>query len=447
MGARLGIKTKGYSPYNGLSWDETAAVMETGTYPTKARLSQEEWDIIQDYVLRLAPDSLTLPPPPLAQPLQQFLPHAVNTDQQGGSLVTYLRFQADSQRMIVGNGAGQILHWQANQEAGHWRQFGSPILEVSDPIQGKTWVTEAGQMNPTERASGSISVIAGGSTDRMERGLHRPVQTLWQDLDGDGLIEAVVAEYGNRRGGLYLLVSQANGSYEKRELLGVPGAIRIIPTDLNGDQKTDLLVLAAQGNESIWALTQQEDLQFSARQLLRFSPLAGSSWMELKDYDGDGDLDLILVQGDNADYSILLKPYHGLRIFLNDGNWNFSEAFFYPLHGATRVIAEDFDQDGDLDFAITAFFPDFARTPEAGFVYLENEDAAAFSFQPHTFPTAKLGHWLVMEAADMDQDGDQDLLLGSFTYSLSPLPATLKQSWQTEGPDLIWLENVAASPQ
>ncbi len=35
-------------------------------------------------------------------------------------------------------------------------------------------------------------------------------------------------------------------------------------------------------------------------------------------------------------------------------------------------MARDFDGDGDLDLAVIAFFADYPKQPEEGFVYLEN---------------------------------------------------------------------------
>jgi len=92
-------------------------------------------------------------------------------------------------------------------------------------------------------------------------------------------------------------------------------------------------VMTAQGYEGISILYQFGNLDFKAEQVIRFSPISGSSWFEVLDYEGDGDQDIITVHGDNGDKTPILKPYHGLRIHLNDGSNHFSEAFFYPFYG------------------------------------------------------------------------------------------------------------------
>ena len=41
------------------------------------------------------------------------------------------------------------------------------------------------------------------------------------------------------------------------------------------------------------------------------------------DFNKDGLKDIIYTCGDNADYSMVLKPYHGVYIFLNEGESRF----------------------------------------------------------------------------------------------------------------------------
>ena len=159
------------------------------------------------------------------------------------------------------------------------------------------------------------------------------------------------------------------------------------------------------------------------------------------DFDGDGDLDLVTAHGDNADYSNVRKPYHGIRIYANDGSNHFSEAYFLALPGATRVVGRDFDGDGDTDFAVACNFADYANWPEASFVYLENLGGETVKFRGQTTPLALDGRWLILEADDYDGDGDDDLALGSFTLNPSTVPAALSRRWRDGKTDLLYLEN------
>ena len=96
--------------------------------------------------------------------------------------------------------------------------------------------------------------------------------------------------------------------------------------------------------------------------MLRFSPVYGTSWFEMIDYDGDGDDDIVTVNGDNADESYVLKPYHGLRIYLNDGNNHFEEKYFYPFYGATRFWPMILIKMGMSILRFCRLFPIFRTT-------------------------------------------------------------------------------------
>ncbi|MEY2586367.1 MAG: hypothetical protein RLY11_216, partial [Bacteroidota bacterium] len=65
--------------------------------------------------------------------------------------------------------------------------------------------------------------------------------------------------------------------------------------------------------------------------------------------------------------------------------------------------------DGDLDLATIAFFSEAERG--GSFIYFENKGGMNFLRKDHRIPQAK---WLVMESDDMDNDGDQDIILGNF---------------------------------
>ena len=271
--------------------------------------------------------------------------------------------------------------------------------------------------------------------------LHRPVHTLVHDFNLDGTDEIVICEFGHLTGALSLFVRNDGLHYSKEVLLNAPGTLRTVARDMNADNKMDLVVLTSQGREGVTIFYQTENLKFIPETVLEFSPVYGSSWFELLDFDGDGYDDIITANGDNGDKSYVAKPYHGIRIYINNGKNVFEETYFYPLNGATRLIAEDFDLDGDIDMAVLATFPDYENSPNSSFIYLENKDSEIFEFQDTTFKGVNLGRWLLMDSGDFDQDGDTDIVLSSFTYGFTPVPEYLAEIWDNTETDIVVLEN------
>ncbi|AKA36348.1 FG-GAP repeat domain-containing protein [Flagellimonas lutaonensis] len=405
----------------------------------RPEIALKDWVRLENYIVSLAPEKLPATPLPKAEALQQFTEKPLSLDDQNGSLITY--FQMERDHLFVGNYNGEVYNYMLSE-----RQR-KPIVKAKTPV---TWfstvgswafVTEVGLLDPSEQAEGSITVLGQKDTVRIPVKLHRPVHTLATDLNGDGTIELVVSEFGDQTGRLSLLTQNGDATYRQKTLLNQPGCIRTLAKDMNDDGKLDLVVLTSQGNEGITVLYQKNDLAFRAERVLEFSPVFGSSWFEMLDYNGDGHTDIVTVNGDNADKSYVHKPYHGLRIHLNDGQHNFEEVFFYPLNGATRFVAEDFDQDGDIDFGVISTFPDYERAPRRSFVYLENKNAETFTFSTKVLKDPFAGRWFLMDAGDVDNDGDLDMVLTSFTYSFMAVPKNLSDRWADENVDVLLLEN------
>jgi len=229
------------------------------------------------------------------------------------------------------------------------------------------------------------------------------------------------------------------GEIEQQVLRALPGAIKVYTDDFNKDGRPDLIVLMAQAQEGIYVLLNQENGRFETQELLSFPVIYGSSYFELDDFNNDGFRDILYTCGDNGDYTgNILKNYHGVYIFLNDGNNRFTQKYFFPVHGCYKAMAKDFDKDGDLDIATISYFPDTKNQPQESFVYLRQE--TAFQFRPYAIKEFNEGRWLTMDAADVDGDGDDDIVLGS----LIPPYEEQQEKWKTTGKQrvaLLLLEN------
>jgi hypothetical protein len=177
--------------------------------------------------------------------------------------------------------------------------------------------------------------------------------------------------------------------------------------------------------------------QFEGKKILNFPAIYGSTYFELDDFNHDGFPDILYSCGDNADYSPVLKPYHGIYIYLNDGKNNFKRQYFFPMHGCFKAIARDFDGDGDLDIAAISFFPDNVHHSEEGFFYLEN--TGGLQFHPYTIPGTKAGRWLTMDAGDFYGSGKPDIILGNFNLGNADSTNDLQKK---KSPPFIVLRNI-----
>src|SRR5262249_1038517 len=198
------------------------------------------------------------------------------------------------------------------------------------------------------------------------------------DLNQDGREDLVVCSFGNRLGRFSWFEGTDRGDFVEHVLLDRPGAIRSEVRDFNGDGRPDILVLMAQAREGLYLFLNQGRGQFRMETILEMPPTWGFAGFEVADFNQDGHFDLVVVNGDNGDFALPLKSYHGVRIYLNDGRNHFRESFFYPLYGAYKAVARDFDGDGDLDLAVIAFYPDFEQEAPESFVYLENKGGLKF---------------------------------------------------------------------
>ncbi len=442
MGARLGIQTKGYDPYKGMEQMDVMMIQAGEAYPEKPRIVQEDWDKIVKYYQTEAPEKLDLPKSnEKIEDLSQFsVKKLLKNDFL--PIVTMAKIDEQNQQIFLGTLDGTLRAYDSNLKLKKKYSSESPSVGIWNHSATQFDLLTIGQINPNEQQNG---VFLNFEADK-ERGipqikeLKRPVDFVEIDINNDKINEVFVAEYGYEWG--LLSWYEKTGKTWKRHLLSNEvGASRILINDFNKDGLPDLAVLFAQGNEHISIYYNKKFGEFEEKQVLRFTPVYGSSDLELIDFNKDGYMDLLYSNGDNADFSAVQKPYHGVRIFLNDKRDNFKEAYFYPLGGAFRVKSADFDLDGDNDIVASSFFPIDERIPSNNFIYLEQ--VTPLNFKIKTFKQANLGKWMTMDIGDLDKDGDTDILLGSFMLSMRMGERQVLENSKTT-PFLI-LENKAKS--
>jgi len=409
-------------------------------YPSEPLLEKTDWEAIKQFYLSQAPKEIIPPVPDIPIGLKGFkvIQPAFKISPPSTTLVKFMQDQS----IFVGDALSKkLVQFDKNLnllKSGNILEGAVHLRESEDGY----WILSMGSFSPTDQASGMLLHLPKSENKKariIADQLKRPVHAAYGDLDQDGRTDIVLCEFGKWAGQLNILYNKGNQEFVPRSLVQQTGASKTFLRDFNQDGRLDIMVLFAQGQEGISLFYNQGKGQFSREVLLSFSPSHGSTNMELVDLENDGDWDIVYTAGDNADFNPILKPYHGVYVFENNGTNKYTQKYFYPLHGANGVKIVDFDLDGDLDMAAISFFPDFAKGAKESFVYLENQ--GDFSFVASTFENNSQGRWIVLDANDKDGDGDVDLILGALTFEVIP-DLGYTDRWIEKGLPFIVLENL-----
>ncbi len=216
------------------------------------------------------------------------------------------------------------------------------------------------------------------------------------DMDGDGDLDLVAT--GNRD----LIWFESNGArpltYTSHPIAnGINGARWVDLSDLDRDGDVDMVVASTKNNRLLWYENLNGNpLAFKERILTQAldSPRAVLS----ADIDMDGDLDLYTAS--HGDNKIAWFENNGARPPAFTQRIVATDAFY-----ARSVYAADVDGDGDLDLISAAQSSDQVA-------WYENQRGLPPTFTKHVVTKSADGVQHV-HAADMDGDGDTDILSAS----------------------------------
>lgn len=299
-------------------------------------------------------------------------------------------------------------------------------------------VADLGSFLPEDHSKGQVLWLSDIDKQTLESSprvildsIGRVADVQAADFDNDGDQDLVVAEFGwHKTGGIHVVFNDVNeaGEHSFRSLKvdHRPGTIHVPTTDLDGDGRKDFVALVSQEHEVIEAFMNRESGFEKVRIFSAPDPSYGSSGIELCDFDGDADLDILYTIGDTFD-SHLIKPYHGIWLLRNLGQLKFEPQYLAAMPGVLRALNADLDGDGDQDIVAAALLPLKSvqgMVPEKLQALIWLEQTSSGQFMRHVIQNG-LPIYSSILLSDTDADGDTDIIAGCFYAEPTNAPSLL----------------------
>ena len=267
-------------------------------------------------------------------------------------------------------------------------------LHVTWP-DGKTQIITAVKTDQTLTLNNSDAT-------KTENISHEHIQCVFEEV-GQQLIDPAAVHHEDR-------YNDFNDELLLIRLLSTEGP-KLVEGDVNKDNLVDFILLGA-ANDPIKLFIQKADGSFRFQPTSAFNNDAGfeSTCGALFDYDKDGDSDFIVGSGGNEPR--MPKTNFLIRLYLNDGKGNFSRVppvFPLVIGNFSTLKAEDKDRDGDPDLFLGARnVPGNYGLPPRSYL-LVNEKGSWKDIAPPAL--ANVG--MVTDAvwSDIDSDKDLDLIV------------------------------------
>jgi VCBS repeat protein len=315
------------------------------------------------------------------------------------------------------------------------------------------------------RLSSLVSVLENDGSRTFEPPVEylvgrEPQSTVLSDFDRDGFLDLATANLDS----VSVRLNQGNGQLAREMRIPIDGGPSSLASiDLDGDGDLDL----AAGGKSLWRLRNNGSGKFTVSAILSgvvsssliaqdidgngYTDLAGftdyhfatvfwnmgsgpgagdrlgqsgtpgsPAFLFAGDFDGNGYTDLAMDTG--------LLPSTSFTFYLNEGKPKFRRADQDLKQQGISYAVADLDGDGDLDIAMIPFA---APWDHQVVVYLNHGDGT-FDF-PRAFGTEVQP--LTVQPADLDGDGDADLILMDMRTSFAVL---LNQGTGTFAPPVYY---------
>ena len=225
------------------------------------------------------------------------------------------------------------------------------------------------------------------------------------DLDGDGDNDILAASlYGSK---IVWYENQGEEVFGPEQIISTDLSLGtdVDASDLDGDGDSDVLFTSRYTRAVEWAENQGNGRFGPERDIDRVKSAAA---VYAADLDSDGDNDVV------ASFNRVAEGGYGgadLAFYRNDGNGGFSDSqvLAADLGGSEDSYATDLDGDGDLDIVASLVDDD------DNLVWYENDGTGTFGERQNIATQIKGGR-ISLYPGDLDGDGDQDILATSSLF-------------------------------
>jgi len=349
-----------------------------------------------------------------------------------------------TQRILYANLDNADMRWRAVATGSYPVRV--ELVDLDQNGRRDFLVSNMGVHYPSDDLLGSVvwhrGEVGGFTPITLLEGVGRVVDVKALDVEGDGKLDLLVAIYGWRKTGEIVLLRNRTTDWTTPKFVAEVidkrhGSIELAVADLNGDGKPDFVSAFGQEHEQVVTYLNDGSGGFKS-QTVYAAPLPsfGTAAFQLADLDRDGDLDIVLANGDILDPPTLLKPYHGLQWLENTGTGTaFTSHRIGDLHGVMASAVADFDGDGDLDIVGVTYIPD-GHIPDrvrqrlpAVVLY---EQTTTGQFTPHVLSRGDCDY-LSCSAAVLPGDKLPSLLVGNGCFVNANRKLSAVSIWRNRG--------------
>lgn len=299
------------------------------------------------------------------------------------------------------------------------------VGDVNGDGRNDVLVASMGQILPTNERIGAVVALENLGDEKFRRRVLLDQTARVSDVRGanlsghsDGRLDLVVGQFGYAQGETRWMKNLGEWNFESTVVNSLSGCVHTPVADFDGDGRVDFAALISQEWEEIHLFRNRGRGVFeSSIAWGSTNEDYGSSGLAVADVNRDGKPDLIYTNGDGFDYPVRGgRPWHGIQWLENKGGGAFVHRRVGALPGAYSPCAADLDGDGDIDLLAVSCFADWDSPDAVSMMAWLNDGQERF--RPVVL-ARRPTHLVTAAVGDLDGNGVPVIVTGGM-YAFPP---------------------------